>query len=106
MTMTSDVDPLYIEMLKVGFIVLRRALESKDEEWLQAEVEMLHNVPSLINEPNTYRHEYFWTQEREHYISRINGVEAGEARYCMATYYEPIWGKLERLVSQLKRPYD
>ena len=90
----SDRDRIYTELLQAGFVVLRQAIESGDSDWLSAEVEMLHNVPSLIGDQNPERHAYFWTQERDQYVQWVasSGSHAAESR--MRTYYEPIWSEL------------
>jgi hypothetical protein len=59
-----ELDFLYAEFLRAGFIELRMALNSKDWEWIEAVYEVLHNVPSLIGETNVKRHEYFLRGER------------------------------------------
>ena len=84
---------LYAKFLNVGFIVLRQAIDAKDWEWAQAERELLHNVPSLINEPNIERHRYFWFQERERYLEWSNGA-GPERRSRMLTYYAPLWREM------------
>lgn len=49
---------LYGRFLAVGFVVLRQAIDANDLEWAGKEIELLHNVPSLIDEPNVERHRY------------------------------------------------
>jgi hypothetical protein len=97
----NELDSLYCRLLHLGFIVLQQAADAQDFEWLNAEVEMLHNVPSLIGETNIKRHEYFWQSERTTYIerSRIMGNDLQISR--MKTYYEPIWEKMGPLISSM-----
>ena len=64
----ETLDDLYCQLLKVGFVVLRQAVDANDNDWLSVELELLHNVPSLIGETNSNRHEYFWFQERKAYL--------------------------------------
>ena len=45
-------DDLYCRLLTVGFIALREAAHASNDEWLKAEIELLHNVPSLVGEAN------------------------------------------------------
>ena len=97
----ESLDPLYAEMLHRGFIVLRQALEAKDEPWINAEIELLHNVPSLIGEANIHRHRYFWTAERDHYMAWITNSGSAQAKSRMITYYVPLWKEMEPLVAEL-----
>jgi len=74
---------------------MRQAAESRNRDWLDAEFEMLHNVPSLINESNLERHRYFWSKERTHYIEWVSAPGRQEAKSRMLTYYKPIWDEME-----------
>ena len=59
----DDLNALYAKLLSLGFIVLRQAVDSGDAEWMEAELEMLHNIPSLLGEDNLERHRYYWFTE-------------------------------------------
>lgn len=96
----ESLNAFYVRLLHVGFIVLRQAVWSNDAEWSQAEVQFLHNIPSLINERNIARHRYFWLQEREAYIEWITR-KGGEPRSRMLTYYAPIWQEMEPVMQEL-----
>lgn len=96
-----QLDLLYAQTLDVGFSVLRQAAESGNREWVNAELELLHNIPSLIGEGNKTRHRYFWDMERTRYIEWVSGPGREEARSRMRTFYEPIWDEMEPLVHQL-----
>jgi hypothetical protein len=93
----SELDSIYLHLLRVGFVVLKQAPASGDTSWVYAEVEMLHNIPSLVGEQNPKRHRYYWDLERPHYIAWVAAHGSGEARSQMRTYYEPIWSELARL---------
>jgi hypothetical protein len=97
----TQLELLYAEMLGVGFLVLRQAVESGNRDWINAELELLHNVPSLIGEENKERHRYFWYKERARYVDWISGPGRDEARSRMLTYYDPIWTEMAPLVEQL-----
>jgi len=101
----SDLDSLYAQLLRVGFVVLRQAVESGDRGWIDAELELLHNVPSLLGETNPERHAYFWSKERTHYIEWASepGREVPKSR--MRTYYKPIWDEMEPLIAQRTAPW-
>ena len=96
-----ELDYLYAEFLAAGFPVLKAALNSKNWEWIEAEYEVLHNVPSLIGEANIERHKYFWFGERTLHISWVSkpGREAAQSR--MLAYYKPVWDKMEPLFMKL-----
>src|SRR5438067_593792 len=96
-----DLDSFYAHLLSVGFVVMREAAESVDQDWLDAEFELLHNVPSLIGEGNIERHRYFWSQERTHYIEWASAVGRENAKSRMLTYYQPIWNEMEPIVGRL-----
>jgi hypothetical protein len=100
----DSLDRLYARMLQLGFVVLRRAIESGIEDWVHAEIELLHNVPSLLGEENSERHRYFWEQERVHYREWVSEQESHEADSCMRTYYEPLWDEMEPLMEQRLLP--
>jgi hypothetical protein len=93
-------DRLYARMLQLGFLVIRQAIESGDGDWVQAEIELLHNVPSLLGEENSERHRYFWEQDRDLYRERISqhGSDAADSR--MRTFYEPVWNEMEPLIEK------
>jgi hypothetical protein len=91
---------LYTSLLATGFLVLRQAIDAKDFEWAQAEIELLHNVPSLIDEPNLERHRYFWFTEREHYMTWVSAPGHEKARSRMNTYYAPLWAEMEPVLQR------
>lgn len=92
----SELEKIYIHILRVGFVVLRQAIDSGDSEWLSAEIEMLHNIPSLIGEENPERHRYYWMVERPHHVAWAESHKPDEARKRIRTYYEPIWDELKK----------
>jgi len=100
----TKLDDLYRNFLHLGFIVLQQALAARDFEWAEVEMELLHNVPSLIGEANPERHRYFWNQERVAYVEWVlaPGRELQKSR--MATYYEPLWKEMESCIAELGAP--
>ena len=93
-------DHAYAQLLRVGFVVLKQAIDSKHPDWVQAELEWLHNVPSLLGEENVERHRYFWDEERIHYLDWVLRQGSDEAKSRMKTYYEPLLNELEPLFTQ------
>jgi hypothetical protein len=55
----EEMNAFYREFLKIGFVVMRQAIRDGNLAWIAAEAELLHNVPSLIDEQNVERHCYF-----------------------------------------------
>ena len=102
----DDLDALYAKLLSLGFVVLKQAAHSRNREWLEAELEMLHNVPSLLGEDNVERHRYYWFSERQHYIDWASAPGRDEAKSRMLTFYEPIWRKMEPLVVDMVQLHD
>lgn len=96
----SELDLLYVRFLQVGFLLLRQAVDSGDQDWVRAEVTLLHNIPSLIGEQNVARHEYFWNGERTLYLDWSSAHGTEEAKSRMRTFYEPIWRAMEHLIAQ------
>ena len=92
---------LYARFLGFGMLSVREALASKDYEWAEAEVELLHNLPSLIGESNSKRHRYFFNVERQHYLrwAQASGREVVQRRVCV--YYEPLWREMESIILKL-----
>jgi len=89
----------YARHLHLGFVILQQALDAKDWEWAQAERELLHNIPSLLNDPNIERHRYFWFQERQRYLEWASAAGL-EPRSRMLTYYAPLWREMEPVLQE------
>jgi hypothetical protein len=91
----EELNALYNRLLLFGLVILREAIYAGNDDWAKAEVEMLHNIPSLIGEQNIERHRYFWFAERELYIEKITALGLDEPKSRMLTFYEPIWREME-----------
>lgn len=89
-----EIDKCYVKLQEVGFVILRQACDMKDPAWIAAEVEFLHNVPSLIGETNKERHLYFFNQEQTQYRQSILNIANPVATSRWGTYYSPILQKL------------
>lgn len=86
----SQRDRLYAELLHRGLMILRTAHTQQLTRWVAAEIEFLHNVPSLIGECNIRRHVYFWEQECTHYIEIISSLGLDEASYRVRIFHVPV----------------
>jgi len=100
--MIEKLTPLYLLHLQLGFIILREAMASGSREWLNAEIELLHNIPTLIGEENLPRHIYFWNEERGLYLDRLSALSETDANSKMRTYYEPLWNDMKPIIQQLE----
>jgi len=96
----SPLDTLYLEHLRLGFLMLRLAVDSNDASWTRAETELLHNIPSLILETNPLRHVYFWEGERTLYLEWAKTRDQ-EMRDRIDCYYLPIWNEMQPLISAM-----
>lgn len=95
--MTQAMDELYRQLLNAGFILLRNASWVSNLEWISAELEFLHNVPSLIFESNWLRHEYFWVHERSMYMEWAAKTNIPLQQSLMRAFYIPVWDELEKI---------
>jgi hypothetical protein len=91
----------YCELLQLGFIVMRQAIDSEDMDWLSVELEMLHNIPSLIGEANLKRHCYYWTKERRNYLDWVSRPGHEFAHSRSKTYYVPIWEEMRPIIENI-----
>ena len=94
----EELNTFYNRLLLFGLVILREAIYAGNDDWAKAEVEMLHNIPSLIGEQNLERHRYFWFTERELYIEKITALGLNEPKSRMLTFYEPIWRDMEPML--------
>lgn len=96
----GELDRLYIRMLRYGLPQLQSAAYSNDTEWLRAEIELLHNIPSLVGEQNVLRHLYFWESERGAYLEWVRN-RGGERLDEAMAIYKPLWDEMEPLIAPL-----
>jgi hypothetical protein len=92
--MTSR-DKIYIEILHFGLMSLRESAFLDKVDLCTIEAEHLHNIPSLIGEPNEGRHIYYFDCERVSYIEKVNKIFA-ESPFILNRYNE-LWKQLHEL---------
>jgi hypothetical protein len=97
----SELGVLYSRLLGFGLLSVREAVRCGDLEWAEAEVELLHNIPSLVEEPNAERHRYFWFSEREAYIECVNSSGREAAERNVRIFYQPVWDEMEPVLLEL-----
>ncbi len=88
---------LYARLLGLGVLSIREALGTGDLQWAKAEVEFLHNVPSLIGESNSKP--FFVKCQRYLKWTNSSGQEIVQRR--LRVYYEPVWREIEPAVLKL-----
>ena len=91
---------LYIKLLHYGLIEIKTASGLDQKEWLKAEINFLHNIPSLLNETNIQRHRYFWEQERPYYLESIEELNLND-NIRMMSFYDDILQEMEPLFQEL-----
>jgi hypothetical protein len=94
----TDRDRVYIQNLHVGLMALHNVANAGDVEYWQIESDHLHNLPSLIGEPNEHRHDYYFNGERTLYLERVKDTNHF-TKFTLARYAE-LWAQLENLKSQ------
>jgi hypothetical protein len=97
-------DEQYRQLLHSGFLFLREATAARNLDWVNAEIEFLHNVPSLISESNWLRHEYFLVGERSMYLEWAARANIPLQQTLMKNRYVPIWEELEKIFKSRGTP--
>ena len=92
---------LYIDLLARGLLLLRAAIWSRDFEQAEAVADFLHNIPTLVNEPNIGRHRYFWFVERRAYLDWASARSAEAVRSQTETYLGPLLLEMEPIMRSL-----
>jgi hypothetical protein len=91
----SERDRVYLQILTYGLIGLRAAARNGESDYCAVEAEHLHNLPSLVGEPNELRHEYYYEKERTLYLERVDRSITGVEVTLML--FERLWAELEAL---------
>jgi hypothetical protein len=97
----NEIDLLYLRLLHFGLPVARDAAAAGDSVWAHAELEMLHNIPSLIGETNALRHRYYWESERAAYIDWVSQAGRERATSQLNVFYKPVWRLMAPFIQQL-----
>jgi hypothetical protein len=93
----------YAEILRWGLLAIREAAYAGKTKLCEIEADHIHNLPSLLDEPNEARHHCYVVQERAYYLDRLGQV--GDAEYAAnrKRYYEQPWKVLTALaIDELK----
>src|SRR5688572_20545003 len=68
----------YLELLAWGLLAIRDDAYGGRIALCRIESDHLHNIPSLLEEPNEQRHLYYIVQERGLYLERLKELGATE----------------------------
>lgn len=91
----------YILILTQGLIAIRDfGSFNRGPELCKIEADHLHNIPSLLDEPNAHRHIYYALHERSLYLERVQ--EAADEDYLHVTVelYQKPWMTLMKLAQE------
>ena len=69
----------YLELLAWGLLAARDRAYAGRADLCAIEADHIHNMPSLIGEPNERRHLYYIVQERGLFLQRLD--ELGDTEY-------------------------
>jgi hypothetical protein len=94
----KELDEIYLQILTYGLIAIRNAAAAGDSARLYVEADHLHNLPSLVGEPNIQRHLYYATAERAAYLDRLK-VDIGPNHSDITMRpYESLWARLDSIL--------
>jgi len=90
----------YQAILGFGLLAIRAAACRGDATVCEIEADHLHNIPSLLDEPDQARHLYYVQAERPDYLDRIR--EHADRNYLNSTVdrYEAPWAVLMAFATQ------
>jgi hypothetical protein len=91
----SELDGLYILILQSGLAAIRNAARNGDLEYCAIESEHLHEIPSLIGEPNILRHRYYATQARPVYLEWAMQNNRENVRVLVDYFYSKPWKRMD-----------
>lgn len=74
---------------------MREAVRLENAAYCAVEADHLHNLPSLIGEPNERRHDHYFDKERVLYLERIDR-SVPDIEFTLARYSE-LWQRLAEL---------
>jgi hypothetical protein len=90
----------YAEILRWGLLAIREAAYAGKMKVCEVEADHIHNLPSLLDEPNEARHQCYIGQERSYYLDCLERL--GDAEYSAERkrVYEQPWKVLVALAAE------
>ena len=96
----TQLDDMYLSILKSGIVAIRNSLSVGDAEWAQLEAEHLHEIPSLIADANNNRHHYYLNQTVALYLEAIKKRNRMDiARHAHAAYFA-VWDRMREMLKK------
>ncbi len=93
----------YVEILRWGLLAIREAAHSGKTKVCEIEADHIHNLPSLLDEPNKARHHCYIGQERSYYLKCLEKLDDAEYAIERKRCYSGPWKVLAALaVDELK----
>lgn len=81
----------YMQVLEYGLVAIRNHACAGKIDLCEIEADHLHNLPSLVDEPNELRHKYYIVGERSFYLERLKKLGAVEYLESMMSWYAAPW---------------
>ena len=92
----------YEEILSLGLLAIRESACGGNVKLCEIEAEHIHNLPSLLHEPNEARHHYYIDSERSWYLRKLKEhANADYAAQRLRLYSDP-WKILATLAADEK----
>jgi hypothetical protein len=91
----TERDAIYVQILHQGLLRIRDSATLGHLQYCAVESEHLHNIPSLIGETNEERHKYYFEQERDYYLARLDRSIPG-LDFTLRRYDE-LWTRLKQI---------
>ncbi len=89
---TDDRQAAYLGILHCGLLRIRELAHGGHTFQCEVEADHLHNIPSLINEGNESRHDYYMNTERQTYLNAVDRTLVN-SDFVLARYKE-FWSVL------------
>ena len=96
----NQLDGLYIELLRLGLLLLRQSIDSGNLDWSRQEVEHLHEVPALIGDSNPIHHCGYWNWSQGPYREWVSAQDS-DVQDSILAFYETVWTKMKPVMDEL-----
>lgn len=89
---TKERREAYAQILTYGLIAIRDfGSFGRNPELCRIEADHLHNIPSLVDEPNERRHIYYAVEERSLYMERVQALADQDYLHVTVERYRKPW---------------
>jgi len=102
----ADVHESYRCILQRGLENLRRYSAPRCYQYLEFEIDHLHNIPSYMQDANLFRHACYYFDERELYLKRMPDLKQTWPDWpsgSIVHWYEERWTNLRRALIVYQR---